>query len=148
MRGGEARTEGGSEMDPPPPPPAEKIREQLAYKGMPVEGRESARQGGRLSSWLQSKCTRLNCRRGTPLHRRAGNVGKKKRGFGAPLPPPRVRANNKTNYKLIINRDLPLSILRQKDLELFDSTMENLLKLMRNSVEQVEISILHRFLCK
>lgn len=50
MRGGEARTEGKSEMDPPPPPPAEKIREQLAYKGMPVEGRESARQGGRLSS--------------------------------------------------------------------------------------------------
>lgn len=61
--------EGGSEMDPPPSPPrVEKIREQPAYKGMPVEGRESARQGGRLSSWLQSKCTRLNCRRGTPLH--------------------------------------------------------------------------------
>lgn len=60
MREGGGRDRNGSSS-------SEKIREQLAYKGMPVEGRESARQGGRLSSWLQSKCTRLNCRGGTPL---------------------------------------------------------------------------------
>lgn len=43
MRGGGGGDRNGSSS-------SEKIREQLAYKGMPVEGRESARQGGRLSS--------------------------------------------------------------------------------------------------